>query len=159
MSADGKEPSFIVDHMLGSLARWLRMMGYDSLYDKLLSDNEILLIARKEGRRILTRDIELAGRGGGTPITTTDLDEQLTVVSKEYSLTFGPDRMRCSVCNGKLVAIDEDRARRSVPAKSMEAAKEFWECDSCRKVYWDGTHWKGIMDRFVRLGLTGGGSD
>jgi uncharacterized protein len=156
MSGEDPEPTFIVDHMLGSLARWLRMLGYDSHYDKILSDNEIINFGRKEGRKILTRDRELAERGGGFYISSTELEEQLVTVAKEFSLSYGSDRMRCSVCNGRLQKIDADSVRNVVPQRSFESAKEFWRCDSCRKIYWDGTHWNGIMDRFERLGLMRG---
>lgn len=156
MSANGPEPIFIVDHMLGSLARWLRMLGYDSRYEKELSDNEILGIARKESRHILTRDKELAERGKGLFVPATDLDEQLSLVAKEFSLSFRPERMRCSVCNGRLLPVDAEEAKHVVPDKSYALAKDFWRCESCRKVYWSGTHWEGIMDRFRRLGLIKG---
>lgn len=155
MSDNDPAPTFIVDHMLGSLARWLRMLGYDSHYDKILSDNEIIAFARKEQRKTLTRDRELAERGGGFYISSTELEEQLVAVAKEFSLSYRPDRMRCSVCNGALQKIDADSIKDKVPQRSFENAKEFWRCDSCRKIYWDGTHWKGIMDRFERLGLMG----
>ena len=156
MSDNDPAPAFVVDHMLGSLARWLRMLGYDSHYDKILSDNEIIGFARKEKRKILTRDRELAERGGGFYISSTELEEQLVAVAKEFSLSYELDRMRCSVCNGTLQKIDADSIKDKVPQRSFENAKEFWRCDSCRKVYWDGTHWKGIMDRFERLGLMRG---
>jgi hypothetical protein len=156
MSDDDPAPAFIVDHMLGSLARWLRMLGYDSHYDKTLSDNEIIGFAKKEKRKILTRDRELAERGGGFYISSTELEEQLVAVAKEFSLSYRPDRMRCSVCNGTLQKIDAVSIKDKVPQRSFENATEFWRCDSCRKIYWDGTHWKGIMDRFERLGLMRG---
>jgi len=156
MSNDGKMPAFIVDRMLGSLARWLRMLGYDSRYDNNLTDEQLLEATKSEGRVLLTRDRELAGKGGGFFLATTDLDGQLSAVSERFSLTYGADRMRCSVCNGKLAVIDERRAKELVPAKSFESAKEYWICESCGKVYWDGTHWIGIMGRFRRLGLAEG---
>jgi uncharacterized protein with PIN domain len=156
MSNDAEARTFIVDNMLGSLARWLRMLGYDSRYDKALNDDQILAAAKSEGRIILTRDRELAERGGGLCLETTDLDEQLSAVSESYSLTYGADRMRCSVCNGRLLEIPRERAKELVPERSFESSSEFWVCESCKKAYWDGTHWKGIMDKFRKLGLAEG---
>ncbi len=153
--SDGKDQKFIVDNMLGSLARWLRMLGYDASYDKDLYDDEIIERSRAEGRRILTRDRDLSERGDGFYVPATSLDEQLGLVSKEFSLTYRPGRMRCSVCNGSLRKVDGESVRDSVPKVSFDNAKEFWRCDSCGKVYWDGTHWNGIIDRFRRLGLLG----
>lgn len=153
MNGEGGSPKFMVDRMLGSLAKWLRILGYDSRYDNNFTDEQILDVAKDEGRIILTRDRELAGKGGGFFLATTYLDEQLAAVSDRFSLTYGADRRRCSVCNGKLASIDVDRAKEIIPAKSFEVAKEYWLCESCGKAYWDGTHWVGIMERFRRLGL------
>lgn len=147
---------FIADHMLGSLARWLRMMGYDCRYEKGLSDDEIIDLARSEGRIVLTRDEWLAEKCGGVCLRTTDLDEQLLEVSNRFNLKFAVSEMRCSVCNGSLKRIDRGSVVGRVPEKSLEAASDFWQCDSCRKIYWDGTHWKGIIGRFKRLGLMSG---
>jgi uncharacterized protein len=153
MSGDGQLPMFMVDRMLGSLAKWLRILGYDSRYDNDMTDEQMLSIAKDEGRILLTRDRELAEKGEGVFLDSKDLDEQLSVVSKMFSLTYGAERRRCSVCNGRLTGIDENKARELVPAKSFEVAKEYWVCESCGKAYWNGTHWTGIMERFQRLGL------
>lgn len=150
------DPTFMVDNMLGTLARWLRMLGYDSRYENDLSDDGIIDVSKKEHRRILTRDKALADRGAGLYIPTTSLDEQLLIVAKEFSLSFRPDRMRCSVCNGHLRKADLEEVKSLVPEKSLGSSGRFWRCDSCQKVYWDGTHWKGITERFRRLGLIGG---
>lgn len=156
--SNAEAPRFIVDHMLGSLARWLRMLGYDSSYDRKLDDDEIIETAKAEGRAILTRDRELSERGGGFLLETTELDAQLSAVAERFSLRYRPDSMRCSVCNGKLSEVDAQTAKGLVPAMSFESSNEFWVCDSCRKAYWNGTHWKGIMEKFRKLGLTGDGS-
>jgi uncharacterized protein len=153
MNSDGLLPKFMVDRMLGSLAKWLRILGYDSTYDNDLTDEQILDAAKSENRIILTRDRELAGKGRGFFLATTDLDEQLSLVSKRFALTYGADRRRCSVCNGKLAGIDEQKAKEIIPVKSFEVAKEYWVCEICGKAYWDGTHWIGIMERFRKLGL------
>ncbi|MEM4264486.1 MAG: Mut7-C RNAse domain-containing protein [Thermoplasmata archaeon] len=157
MSTDTPRTTFIADHMLGSLARWLRMMGYDCRYEKGLSDDEILDISEKEARVILTRDEELAERGNGFCLRTTSLDEQLLELGKRFGLRFDPSSMRCSLCNGSLMQIDKSAAAGKVPEKSLQHATEFWQCVSCKKIYWDGTHWSGIIGRFEKLGLTGGG--
>jgi len=158
MSDEAEPPRFIVDHMLGSLARWLRMLGYDSRYDKELDDGQMLSEAKREGRIIITRDRELSERGGGFLLSTTDLDGQLSAVAEKFSLKFRIDSMRCSVCNGRLSEIGADKAKGLIPEKSFGSAKNFWVCESCHKAYWDGTHWKGIMDRFRKLGLAGEGT-
>lgn len=153
MNGGTSHPAFVVDHMLGSLARWLRMLGYDAIYDQSLSDSELLEIGERENRIVLTRDRALAEKGGFL-IDRTSLDEQLLSVSEGFRLTFRPDEIRCSACNGKLNVIDENEAAESVPERSLRSSTEFWKCTECGKVYWDGTHWVSIRERFRRLNLT-----
>ncbi|MDH4123431.1 MAG: Mut7-C RNAse domain-containing protein [Thermoplasmata archaeon] len=147
------EPKFIADHMLGSLSRWLRMLGYDCRYEKEFSDEEILKVSQDENRVILTRDRELAARGDSLFIDSTALDEQLIAVTKDYRLRFHPENMRCSLCNGRLIEIEPEQVPAEIPQRSKENATSFWKCEGCKKIYWDGTHWHGILQRFKRLKL------
>jgi len=149
----GGAPRFIADHMLGSLARWLRIMGYDTVYDKSLDDPGISNLARAESRFILTRDRELAKEPGALMIEADDLDLQLKAIAEKYGLKFHDDLIRCSACNGELGDLDKAQAKGSVPEGAFENNEKFWKCSKCGKVYWKGTHWHGIMDRFRRLSL------
>lgn len=153
MTEGGDKPKFVADHMLGSLARWLRIMGYDTVYDKSLDDPGIANLARAESRFILTRDRELAKEPGAMMIEADDLDLQLKVVAEKYGLKFHDDLIRCSACNGELADLDKAQAKESVPEGAFENNEKFWKCSKCGKVYWKGTHWHGIMDRFRRLSL------
>ncbi len=147
-------PKFVADHMLGSLARWLRMMGYDTVYDKSLDDLAIAELARAESRFILTRDRELAKEPGALMVESDDLDSQLRSTAEKYGLKYHEDMIRCSTCNGDLVELPKEQAKDSVPEGAMSHNEKFWKCSRCGKVYWKGTHWHGIMDRFQRLSLT-----
>jgi hypothetical protein len=149
----GGTPRFVADHMLGSLARWLRIMGYDTVYDKSLDDPGIANLARAESRFILTRDRELAKEPGALMIEADDLDLQLKAIAEKYGLKFHDDLIRCSACNGDLADLDKAQAKESVPEGAFENNDKFWKCLKCGKVYWKGTHWHGIMDRFRRLSL------
>jgi uncharacterized protein with PIN domain len=144
---------FVADHMLGSLARWLRIMGYDTVYDKSLDDPGIANLARAESRFILTRDRELAKEPGALMIEADDLDLQLKAIAEKYGLKFHDNLFRCSACNGELADLDKAQAKESVPEGAFENNEKFWKCSKCGKVYWKGTHWHGIMDRFRRLSL------
>lgn len=144
---------FVADHMLGSLARWLRIMGYDTVYDKSLDDPGIANLARAESRFILTRDRELAKEPGALMIEADDLDLQLKAIAEKYGLKFHDNLFRCSACNGELAALDKAQAKDSVPEGAFENNEKFWKCSKCGKVYWKGTHWHGIMDRFRKLSL------
>jgi len=149
----GGSPRFVADHMLGSLARWLRIMGYDTVYDKSLDDPGIANLARAESRFILTRDRELAKEPGALMIEADDLDLQLKAITEKYGLKFHDNLFRCSACNGELADLDKARAKESVPEGAFENNEKFWKCSKCGKVYWKGTHWHGIMDRFRKLSL------
>ncbi|HDP96157.1 MAG TPA: hypothetical protein ENN25_00475 [Euryarchaeota archaeon] len=123
------------------------------MYDQSLTDAEILEIGKREGRIVLTRDRAIAEKGGFL-IDDTSLDGQLRVVSDGFHLAFRPDEIRCSLCNGKLLRIDPEEAAMSIPEKSLRSSTEFWRCANCEKIYWNGTHWQSIRDRFLRLHLT-----
>lgn len=147
-------PKFVADHMLGSLARWLRMMGYDTVYDKNIDDGEIAKLARAESRFILTRDRELAKEAGALLLEEEDLDSQLRSVAAKFGLKFNDDMIRCSTCNGELQDLPKEQAKDSVPEGAYNHNEKFWKCSKCGKVYWKGTHWLGIMERFQKLSLT-----
>ena len=147
-------PIFVADHMLGSLARWLRMMGYDTIYDKTLDDDAIAALARSEGRSVLTRDRELAKEPGAFFVEADDIDTQLSAVATKYGLKYNEERIRCSTCNGELQDLPKEQAQGSVPEGAFAANDRFWKCAKCGKTYWKGTHWLGIMERLKRLNLT-----
>ncbi len=150
---DESRPKFIADHMLGSLARWLRMMGYDTVYDKSLDDPGIARRARSEGRFVLTRDQELSKEPGAFYVEKDDLDSQLKSVAAKFGLRFNEDMIRCSVCNGTLNDLAKAEATGLVPEGALQANDKFWRCSQCGKVFWKGTHWNGIMDRLRKLSL------
>lgn len=142
---------FIVDLMLGSLAKWLRMAGYDAVYDKDLEDEEILRLAREEGRTVITRDRELARKAEGFLVPSKNLEEQLLSVKIEFDLRFNSDEIRCPVCNGELAEASAESVRDEIPEKSLRNSGEFWRCRDCGKIYWNGTHWDKILERFKKL--------
>jgi uncharacterized protein with PIN domain len=146
-------PKFIVDNMLGSLARWLRMMGYDTVYDKSLEDADMAKVAHAENRFILTRDKELSKEPGALLLEELDLDAQLKAIASKFGLKFHEELIRCSTCNGELIDLPREQAKGKVPEGALEANEKFWRCSKCEKIYWKGTHWLGINERLKKLGL------
>lgn len=146
-------PRFLADEMLGTLARWLRMMGYDTEYARGLLDGELLELASAEDRVLLTRDRQLAERAGsrGLLITSVVLDEQLEQVVSAYRLNSDRPMTRCTVCNGELEAVGADEVAGKVPERVLELRDEFFICPMCGKVYWKGTHWDRIERTIERL--------
>jgi uncharacterized protein with PIN domain len=148
--------------MLGSLAKWLRILGYDTLFDPGLDDHQLVRLARAEGRVLLTRDRELARRRGvrRVLIASERLDEQIRQVWAELDLepfaqaggarseTFAHRRgraPRCPVCNESLQTIDLEAARSRVPPYVAETQQVFCLCPACQRVYWRGTHWQHMQ--------------
>lgn len=150
---------FIADGMLGKLARWLRLGGHDVIYIGDLAvpsseqDDTLLHIAKSEGRVLLTCDIDLyrrARRAGisGVFIQSNNLVNQLVEVSRRGGgrIRIRPENSRCPICNGLLRRASKTKIVGKVPAAVLEKYSEFWECRSCGKIYWPGTHWESILE-------------
>ncbi len=148
-----RRPRFAVDVMLGSLARWLRIMGYNASYQRGKDDHEIVECAEEEGRIVLTRDKELARRMGGDAlyIESDSLTEQLEQVSKTLKLDVEGSLTRCTVCNGELESASREQVEKEVPPGVLERNHEFFRCDRCDKIYWKGSHWEDIEKRIKEV--------
>ncbi|MCI0587072.1 MAG: Mut7-C RNAse domain-containing protein [Planctomycetes bacterium] len=150
----GEAPRFVVDENLGRLARWLRVAGFDALHRNPADDAWLLRTARAEGRLLLTRDRKLldprrlapplraeAGSARIRLVEGFDTREQLLEVCRALGLDpLERAFRRCPLCNDPLEAIDRERARGTVPERSLALYAEFFRCPACRKVYWEGDH-------------------
>jgi uncharacterized protein with PIN domain len=136
-------PKLICDHMLGTLARWLRILGFDTAYPKPLEDEDLVGLARREDRIILTRDKDLASRKGvrALYISSDVLEEQVEQVLKELRLTIRDPMSRCPLCNTLLEEVERGDVAGKVPEGVYEQQQEFWRCPTCDKYYWQGSHW------------------
>lgn len=138
----------LCDHMLGSLARWLRFMGYDTAYPRAMADNELIAKARDEDRILLTRDKELGARlSGAIYVRSDDLDEQVRELADDLQLSVIDPLSRCSVCNTPIVPASTDEVREAVPEGVLSRHDAFWRCPTCGRVYWKGTHWDKMIER------------
>ncbi len=144
----------LCDHMLGSLARWLRLMGYDTEYPGPGPDRELIERARYEGRILLTRDKELSARvPGAVLVRSDDLEEQISEVAAVLRLRLVDPLSRCSLCNAILVPVPLDDVKNLVPEGVRSRHHEFWRCPSCKRVYWQGSHWDKMVERLNHLDL------
>ena len=146
---------FICDIMLGKLARWLRILGYDTLYVQ-EDDNNILAIAEREKRVLLTRDKELAKRDDkGFLVRGFSIDEQLMELMKAKLISVDMSKMltRCTLCNSVLKPMNKDSVKDKIPEKSFENSERFWHCEGCGKYYWIGKHWDDIRGRLEKISL------
>ncbi|MFC1682760.1 Mut7-C RNAse domain-containing protein [Candidatus Zixiibacteriota bacterium] len=148
---------FIADVMLGRLAKWLRIIGYDTLYDRNIEDSQLIRNAARENRILLTRDAELFDRGGfqGVFIEAQDLSSQLAQIIKELALkpTIA-EGVRCPLCNESLHTVHKETVRELVPAFVYATQLDFSRCPRCGKIFWKGTHWQKIKRRLEEMGFT-----
>ena len=145
---------FIADNMLGKLAKWLRFMGYDVLYPKILGDNELIQLSQTEDRILLTRDKELSKRKGLNVlyVHSDQLELQLKQVIEKFDLKLGTSAFfRCPECNYLLHEIDKALVVDKVPKGVFEHQEEFWVCENCKQYYWQGTHYDKIKTRLEGL--------
>ncbi|MHB8844185.1 MAG: Mut7-C RNAse domain-containing protein [Nitrospirota bacterium] len=134
---------FIADAMLGSLARRLRLLGLDVLYDPASTDNEVLRLSLEQARTILTRDTAFASRplaSNHLLIRDDNIDKQVEQVLSFFPASDSDALTRCSVCNGTLDALIRNDARDLVPDHVFATTDVFWRCGSCGRVYWKGSH-------------------
>ena len=149
----GGRPRFIVDSMLGDLARWLRILGYDTLYYRSISDPRLVKIALEDGRIVVTRDRGLAIlakkkgvehvllRGESIPEMLAEL-----AVFTGIALYADPARSRCPLCNAPLRPAQRFEVKDRVPPEVFARYDEFWVCTRCGQVYWRGSHWRKIEE-------------
>jgi uncharacterized protein with PIN domain len=142
---------FIVDGMLGKLTRWLRMLGHDVEYSNQLDDNQLITIAKKERRTLLTRDLELYQQATAKGINASYLDgvteeERLAQLAQRFKIKLSIDMTtsRCPKCNTRVKPIPKENVADKVEKSTFSNYDAFWECPKCRQVYWQGAHWARI---------------
>jgi uncharacterized protein with PIN domain len=145
---------FIVDVNVGKLAKWLRIMGFDTLFINPIDDGELVEIARLEGRIVLTKDTHIADRrlvtSGQVRVVEVEGDqllEQLRFVTSTLGLR-GPFNLlsRCIEDNSPLVPVEKSRVRARVPPYVYSTQERFVTCPRCSRVYWAGTHWQRMRE-------------
>ena len=143
---------FVVDGMLGGLARWLRILGHDVKYQSNATDNELLQTAQNEKMILLTRDVELAQRAKARKLSSLLVvgnteEERLAQVARTFgiSLDVSMATSRCPECGSFLKKTSKTDLPKSVPPTSLTVHDKFWKCTNCGKVYWIGSHWKQIQ--------------
>lgn len=138
----------LVDAMMGRLARWLRLMGYDAAYWRDGSDDDLVRHAQREGRLVITRDRALAGRRdvAALLVNAETLDGQISEVRTALGGTPEPFT-RCPECNAVLIDLPHADARLLVPPYVWHTQHLFRRCPDCGRVYWKGTHWPGMQAR------------
>jgi len=151
------EVRFAADRMLGRLAKWLRILGYDVIYGRHLSGHGLVRAARADGRLILTRDRSLA-RKQPPPfvfIESNNYVEQLRQVLRACDLRPGAGYFtRCLLCNSQLQSRSKDSVENLVPAYVFATQERFSWCGRCQKLYWPATHLQKMLDALGKIAVT-----
>ncbi|MBI5633055.1 MAG: Mut7-C RNAse domain-containing protein [Nitrospirae bacterium] len=141
---------FIADAMLGRLAKWMKIMGCDVAYYRRIEDRELVHLALKDNRMILTRDTLLVRRkrakGNFFLVEGNSYKDQLKQVAKQFSLNPYENLLtRCIECNIPLTEIDREKVKELIPEYVYGNQKNFLTCPGCGRIYWPATHKDGIM--------------
>ncbi len=152
---------FIADNNVGKLARWLRIMGYDSLFFDGIDDSRMIAIALAEGRVILTRDTQImerrvitSGRLKAVLLKSDKLEQQIRQVVDALNLDymFRPFTI-CLECNQPLLERSKEQVKDLVPLYVFQTQSQYMECPSCHRIYWRGTHWEAMtrkLEKFIK---------
>lgn len=154
-----RETRFVADAHLGGLARLLRLAGFDTLYDNHYDDAEIEAIAGREGRIVLSRDLELLKRRGvdhGCYVRAIEPKAQLREIVGRLDLarSLRPFSL-CLCCNAPLRPVAKAEVAERLPPAVRRDQERFSTCDACGRVYWEGSHWRAM--RRVLDGVLGQG--
>lgn len=151
-------PRFAVDRMLGRLARWLRVLGFDASYRKELPGEHLLTLAAREERIVVTRDARLRdprGRARVIRVTSADFRDQLRELDRVLPLGGVDTRpQRCVECNEAVLPLAPGEVPESVPEYVRTTQTDFRRCPRCRRVFWPATHRARMDSEIAALQLT-----
>ena len=149
---------FYADSMLGKLSRYLRFLGFDTLYRTDESIDEMLQISVDDNRNVLSRSQKVFQLCKKREIKTLFLTNisvsgQLREIRDNLNVDFTchPLKMRCSVCNGDLKKKSKLDILNRIPEGTAKEYDDFWECSKCFKIYWVGSHWEDIKKTISEL--------
>ncbi len=144
-----REPRFILDTHLGRLAAYLRMMGFDTVYRNRWADEELAKISLEARRILLTRDVGLLKRSAVTHgyfVRETDARRQLAEIVGRFDLArLAKPFSRCLHCNAALESVAKEDVRGQLPGRTAALYEEFRRCPVCRRVYWQGGHYRRMQ--------------
>ena len=152
-----RETKFVLDVHLGKLTRYLRMLGFDSIYDNGFTDVELLRVSMQENRTLLTRNRKLLMRKTverGYWIRNDKIFDQVFEVFQRFDLTNTIKWFSiCTICNGNLHVVEEEIVRKQFPEFKFYPNTFFYQCDQCNHTYWNGSHCerfeKSIIDKIL----------
>ncbi len=151
-----RRPKFIADAMLGKLARWLRILGYDTTYFAKKADGDLIRIAKEQERIVLTRDTRLIKRedlGEFFFIQNNSHWKQLQEAYQGIELKVDPRFLlsRCLICNAEIERVAKESVRGKVPEYVFKTQERFFSCPDCQRIYWGATHRTNILQEIGQI--------
>ncbi len=139
--------------MLGNIARKLRLLGFDCKYFSTINHDQLLSIAKIENRILITKDRNITNTCKKQNISSIDLfntDEtsQIVEIYKKTNLNkckIDMNDVRCTICNGIVQSIEKEKITGRIPDKVAQNMQQFWICNSCNHIYWEGTHIRNLQ--------------
>jgi uncharacterized protein with PIN domain len=148
---------FILTSELGKLARWLRILGFDAVYQKSDKLYTLIIQALRDNRTIITRRKDKMGdlEKNILVINSNKLKEQLQEIKTGVNLKIEESRMftRCAICNELLFEAKKEEIRTLAPEYVYKTQDLFMQCPSCKKIYWQGSHWGNIKGTLRELNI------
>ena len=139
---------FILTKELGRLSKWLRILGFDTVYYNQDNLSSLIIHALRDERMILTRNQRLPqGRGLKIVLIKNEkIKKQVAEILQTLKIEPEPEMMfsRCTLCNAELVEIAKEEVKDKVPEYVFKAQEDFITCPQCKRVYWQGTHWGNV---------------
>jgi uncharacterized protein with PIN domain len=139
---------FILTSELGRLARWLRIMGFDTVYFKSNNIATLIIETLRENRFIITRrQTKIDDLQKRTLVLTTDnLNEQLKEIMVKLDLKINENEMfkRCTLCNTGLREVKKEETKEFIPEHVYKTQNDFRQCALCKRIYWQGSHWGNV---------------
>jgi len=152
---------FLVDAMLGNIAKKLRLFGFDSEYFSDIDDSKLIEKAKNENRTIISRDRLLIDRAKKNEISSIyitkekELDQFLEILETTHLQLdeISGNTARCPKCNSSTSQIDKLKIRNKIPEGVLEYNDKFWKCEGCDQIYWEGTHIKNLQEFVHKIKL------
>jgi uncharacterized protein with PIN domain len=147
---------FLLTRELGRLAKWLRILGFDSRYLGEVSSGSLIIEALREERVILTRNHRLP-KSCGVKIIVLEAEkikEQVQEALNVLKIQPESDKMfrRCILCNEELAETEKENIKDKVPEYVYKTQENFLTCPKCKRIYWQGTHWGNVVETLKDIG-------
>jgi len=147
----------LCDQMLGTLAKWLRIYGFDTFYANMeMDDSYIIDMCKKDERVLITRDKELIIRARKENLKTIgiksiDINEQIKIIISKIEIDSKKLLSRCILCNSLVEDIKKSEVKEKVPERVYRNNDKFWYCKNCDKIYWKGSHFENMIEKINQI--------